>query len=204
MSSLRMMNLSCNDIHAEWVGRVCRFRRGVCRGALASGNCCVICNLVLLRLFFTAEREEDWEFDRGINLCLRLLTEVCVCVWVWVSKSPGFILTRPPYFRILMRFCVHIFFFFYFVLQHLKTSTLSSALIHWNWRLPHCSVRPVNFLTLTQNVESSWAHSRSPWSFFFFLSVIFSLLLLSSPLPHSFHPFSCSLSLLFNGFSADE
>lgn len=59
MSSLRMMNLSCNDIHADWVGRVCRFRRGVCRVALASGNCCVMCNLVLLRLFFTAEREEE-------------------------------------------------------------------------------------------------------------------------------------------------
>lgn len=46
---------------------------------------------------------------------------VCVCV----CASPGFILTRPPYFRILMRFCVHIFF--NFVLQHLKTSTLKTA-----------------------------------------------------------------------------
>lgn len=98
MSSLCMMNLSCNDIHAEWVGRVCRFLRGVWRGALASGNCCVMCNLVLLRLFFTAEREEeDWEFDRGINLCLRLLTENCVCVWVCVcvvgvwAKAQAFI-----------------------------------------------------------------------------------------------------------------
>lgn len=197
MSSLRMMNLSCNDIHAEWVGRVCRFRRGVCRVALASGNCCVMCNLVLLRLFFTAEREEeDWEFDRGINLCLRLLTEVGRCVWVGgFSKSPGFYINQATIFsdpNVLL--CAYFLF-----------CAATSEDLYVVLRLPHCSVRPVNFLTLTQNVESSWAHSRSPWSFFFFfLPVIFSLLLLSSPLSHSFHPFSCSLSLLFNGFSADE
>lgn len=112
MSSLRMMNLSCNDIHAEWVGRVCRFRRGVCRGALASGNCCVICNLVLLRLFFTAEREEDWEFDRGINLCLRLLTEVCVCVSVSEQKPRLYINQATIFSDPNALLCAYFFFFF--------------------------------------------------------------------------------------------
>lgn len=76
MSSPRMMNFRCNDFDAERAGRVCVSLRGVWRGTLASGNCCVMCNLALWGLFFTAEREEeDCEFDRGINLCLRLITE---------------------------------------------------------------------------------------------------------------------------------
>lgn len=80
MSSLCMMNFS-DDMHAEWGGPVCLPLPGVWRGTLASGNCCVICNLALFRRHFSAEREEEegCECDRGISLCLRLLTEMnCV------------------------------------------------------------------------------------------------------------------------------
>lgn len=87
---------SCNEIPAEWGGPVALALSGVWKSILASGRCCVMCNLALFRML-SAEREEeeDCKCDRGICLCPRLST-VCVCVWIEFQQSPDFYIFVSP------------------------------------------------------------------------------------------------------------
>lgn len=101
MSSLRMINFSSNSIHFEWGGPVCLHLPEVWRGTLTPGNCCVMCNLTLFRRLFSAKREEDCKCDRGINLCLRLLTEMN-CVHMCGYRIPDFMLMRSQQFLLLI------------------------------------------------------------------------------------------------------
>lgn len=81
------MNLGCNNSHIICRNMTFFPSKGFQKAKLASGNCCVMCNLALFRSFFSQEeqREEEEEeegclCDRRVGLCLRLQQGWILCV----------------------------------------------------------------------------------------------------------------------------